>query len=264
MKAFAAWICLLSLCLAVLPRVAAAEGLSREQGDAILEELRKIRVLLEQGPRRPGPPLPAPALQPSVPQEKVTLTLHGDYSLGRADAPVVIVEYTDYQCAFCERFRAETFPEIRKNLIDTGKARFVKRDLPLPAHPGAMKAAEAARCAGDQGKFWEMHDRLSAHFSSLGPDAYARFARELSLDVQEFRSCLDSDRHMADIQASARGAGAIGIGATPSFVVGTISGNVLEGVRITGAQPYGVFEKAITDLLAARPGERAAGSCPKQ
>lgn len=258
MRSMAAWVCLLFLGLVVFPSVGSAESMSREQGDIILEELRQIRTLLERMPRRPGSMQQVPAQQvpgtrdPSA-QEKVVLKLGGDDSLGRADAPVAIVEYTDYQCFFCARFQADTYPGIRKNFIDAGTVRFIRRDLPLASHPEALKAAQAGRCAGDQGKFREMHDLLSANPSILGMDAYERFARELSLDARVFKACVDSDRHLADIRASVEGAAAIGIRSTPSFVIGTVEGDTLEGTRLTGALPYAVFEKAIRDLLKTKP-----------
>jgi protein-disulfide isomerase len=230
-----------------------AEGLSKEQGDAILTELRQIRSLLER-PQRP----PAPAPQGPPPQEKVSLKLGDEYALGRGDAPVTIVEYTDYQCPFCNRFHVGAYPEIRKNFIDTGKVRFIKRDLALDFHPKALKAAQAARCAGDQGKFWEMHDLLSANPETLGPEAYAKFAGDIALDAGTFRSCVESDTHLAAIRGSAQGAAAIGINGTPSFVVGTVTGDTLVGVRIVGAQPYPVFEKAIRESLAPKPGGKPA------
>ena len=229
------------------------EGLSKGQGDAILNELRQIRTLLE---RQQGPPAqqPPPAPEP----EKVTLKLGPDYSLGRGDSPVVIVEYTDYQCPYCSRFHTGAYPEIRKNFIDTGKARFIKRDLALDFHQNALRAAQAARCAGDQGKFWEMHDILSANPDSLGPEAYAKYARDIGLDAGAFKGCIESDRHLADIRGSGQVAAAVGINGTPSFIVGTAKGDTLEGIMIVGAQPYAVFEKVIKEYLAAQPGGKAA------
>jgi len=222
------------------------EGLSKGQGDAILNELRQIRTLLERQQQPPAQPLsPAP--------EKVTLKLGAEYSLGRGDAPVVIVEYTDYECGYCNLFYTVTYPGIRKNFIDTGKARFVKRDLALDFHPNALKAAQAARCAGDQGKFWEMHDILSANPDALGAEAYARYARDISLDAGAFKACTESDKHVEDIRESGKGAGSVGITGTPSFVVGTVTGDTLDGIRIVGAQPYAVFEMVIKEYIAAQP-----------
>ena len=254
MRSFIARVCLVFLCLAVSPCAANAECLSREQGDAILSELRQIRILLERQPRRPGLMQQVPGPQDPAIGEKVVLRLASDLSLGRPDAPVVIVEYTDYRCPACAAFQAETFPRIRKNFIDTGKVRFIKRDLAQDAHPEALKAAQAGRCAGDQGKFWEMHDLLSENPYGPGPEGYARFARELSLDTRAFQACVGGDSHLAEIRASGQGAAAIGIRSTPSFVIGTARGDVLEGIGITGAQPYAVFEKAITDFLGRKTG----------
>jgi len=240
----------LLLCLALVPARAVAEGVTKEQGDAILKELRQIRELLE---RQPRPAANAPQAAPQ--QEKVTLKLGSDPVLGRDDAPVTIVEYTDYQCPYCSRWHTTTFPEIRKNYIDTGKVRFIKRDLPLSFHPNALPAAQAALCAGDQGKFWEMHERLAANPSTLSPETYSRYAQELSLDAKAFQACLMSQKHLAAIRGSERTASALGITGTPSFVVGTVKGDTLEGVMIVGAQPYAAFDRTIREILSSPSGK---------
>jgi protein-disulfide isomerase len=138
------------------PPVAAAatetQGVTREQADAILAELRQIRQLLDKQQQD--------AVQqiPSKVQISVASSWH---AIGRDDAPVTILEFTDLQCPFCRQFHEETFPMIKKNYIDTGKVRFVSRDMPLKAvHPYAQKAAEAVRCAGDQGKYWELRNAI--------------------------------------------------------------------------------------------------------
>ena len=243
-------LCLL-LCLALVPAGASAEGLSKEQGDAILKELRQIRELLGQQ-QRPA----ANAPQPPPPLERATLKLGADYALGRKDAPVTIVEYTDYQCPYCNRWHVTTFPELKKNYIDTGKVQFIKRDLPLPFHPNALPAAQAALCAGDQGKFWEMHERLSANPSTLGPETYSRFAQELSLDAAAFQACLAGEKHVAAIRGKEQAAAAAGINGTPSFIVGTVKGDTLDGVVIVGAQPYAAFDRAIREILAPPAGQK--------
>jgi protein-disulfide isomerase len=228
-----------------------AEGLTREQGDAILNELRQIRTLLGRQQLSPAPQIPPPS-------DKVTLKLGTDYALGRSDAPVTIVEYTDYQCAFCNRFHSSTYPEIKKNFIDTGKVRFIKRDLALDFHQNALKAAQASRCAGDQEKFWEMHDLLSANPNTLGPEAYAKYARDLGLNAGVFKACVDSDKYLTEIRDSGQGASMIGINGTPSFVIGTVKGDNLDGIKVIGAQPYQVFEKVIKGYLARQEGEKPA------
>jgi protein-disulfide isomerase len=240
-----------ALIIVVLAASAFADGLTKEQGDAILHELRQIRTLLE----RQQPPT---AKQPSSVAKKVSIKLQNEYSIGSSDAPVTMLEYTDYQCPYCNRFHTGTYSEIKKNFIDTGKVRFIKRDLALPFHQNALKAAQAARCAGDQGKFWEMHDLLSANPKSLGLEFYTKYASNLGLDATSFKSCIESDKHLADIRESGQGAGAIGITGTPSFVIGTVKDDTLNGVKIVGARPYSVFEKAIKDILATQTGAKAA------
>ena len=122
-----------------------SEPMTREQGDAILKELREIKQLLAK-PQQAQAAKQAPA----APQN---LTVKGDaqYVLGKSDAPLTLVAFTDYQCPYCGRFENTTFLELKKNYIDTGKLRFILRDMPLEFHPFALKAAQSVLCAGDQG-----------------------------------------------------------------------------------------------------------------
>src|SRR5262245_31091471 len=119
----------------------ANETITRSQADDILKELRLIRQLLERQQQPAAPP------RPTVATVAVPFT---DPVLGKKDAPVTIVEFTDYQCTFCQRFHIATFPRLKSKYIDTGKVRFYSRDMPLDFHQNALKAAVAARCAGDQ------------------------------------------------------------------------------------------------------------------
>ena len=133
-----------ALCLAAGGTALAQSGLTKEQGEAILNELRQIRLLLEWQPR-PAAVQPAPAPAPRV---RVSVTPGRDWCRGREDAPLTLVEFSDYQCPFCKRFYATTFGELKRDYIDTGRLRYVSRDLPLANHPQARLAAKAARCAG--------------------------------------------------------------------------------------------------------------------
>src|ERR1017187_2441884 len=131
----------------LLPLGAQDQGITRQQADEILNELRQIRQLLEkQNPKAAAP----------QPQEitRAKLNLEGFAMLGSKDAPITMVEFTDYQCPFCQRFHLSTFSDLKKNYIDTGKVRFYSRDMPLDFHPNALRAAQAARCGGEQGQFW--------------------------------------------------------------------------------------------------------------
>src|SRR6266852_9091619 len=107
----------------------------------------------------------------------------GWYALGRPDAPVTLVEFGDFQCGFCKRFHSDAYGELKRNYIDTGKVRFVSRDLPLEFHPYAMKAAEAARCAGDQQKYWELRDALYSNAAPPSEDVIKKAVETLSLDA---------------------------------------------------------------------------------
>ncbi len=219
-----------------------------------LQVLAASSAAAGDAPGRPGPAAHPPGERPAWSRERVAVALGTEQSLGSPDAPVTVLEYTDYRCPACAGFQARTFPEIKKNFIDTGMVRFLVRDLPADSHPGSLEAAQAARCAGDQGKFREMHDLLSADPFRTEPGGFDRFARSLSLDGEEFRACLAEGRHLDGIREGGQAAASIGIRSVPSFVIGTVKGGVLEGVGIGGAQPYAVFEKAITDFLGGGTG----------
>ena len=236
-------ITLLGFLLLAFSGGAFAEGISREQGDAIINELRQIRQLLGKQQRAEAAPA-APA-----PQERVRLKLGNDYSLGQGDAPLVMVEYTDYQCPYCNRFYTGAFPELKKQYIDTGKMRFITRDFPLDFHPHAMKAAQASRCAGEQGKFWQMKDALMTNSSQLNPELIAVLARDRGLDMAKFSGCMDGGKVAAGIKDGIAQATAIGITGTPSFVIGRVSEGYLDGFLVVGAQPFANFDALAKKLL---------------
>lgn len=226
------------------------EGMTKEQADAILNELRQIRRLLEKqqqvGTAAAAQPPTAPALPDTV---KMKMNSRW-YSLGQRDAPVTLVEFTDYQCPFCKHFHAESFAELKKNYIDTGKLRFISLDLPLEFHPYALKAALAARCAGEQGKFWEMRDTLISNSADLGPEAILKYAQSLPLEMAGFRNCLSTEKYKPEVQRDVADANSLGISGTPTFVLGKSLGEAIEGVRIVGVVPYEIFDSQIKKLLA--------------
>lgn len=173
--------------------------------------------------------------------------------LGREDAPVTIIEFTDLQCPYCARFASSTFPELRRAYIDTGKVRFASRDLPLPFHPFAIPAAVASRCAGEQGHFWEYREALFAAQSRLGQEPYADLARDLGLDLGRFEACRRDGRQEADVRSDQAIARNAGIASTPSFVIGRLIDGRFQGEIISGAQPLEVFRARIEALLATPP-----------
>jgi predicted DsbA family dithiol-disulfide isomerase len=159
-------------------------------------------------------------------------------SRGKADAPVVLVEYTDYQCPFCVRAQP-TIQAIRQRYGDS--VVHVFKNLPLPMHQQARLAAEAALCAGDQGKFWELHDWLFANKDNISLDTLTVQAGELALDVPAFTACVNDGTHRAQVEADTAEANGFGIRGTPGFV--------LNGRVITGAQPLETFIAVIDDEL---------------
>jgi protein-disulfide isomerase len=175
----------------------------------------------------------------------------GELSLGRSDAPLTMVEFTDYQCPYCRRFQAEVWPRLKRNYIDTGKLRYLARDLPLEFHSAAAPAAEAAHCAGEQGKFWDMHAALLAGEMDFASGGIERRARALKLDMTLFGECVARRKYAELIAAHVREADAAGIDGTPGFIVGRASGAVLDGLRVEGALPYEEFAGLLNELLAA-------------
>jgi protein-disulfide isomerase len=235
------------LCAILAPAWAADQpGITREQGDAILNELRSIRQLLEkQAAQRPAVPA-----RPGDPTGPVKLTLENPNWLGDKNAPLTMVEFTDYQCTFCQRFHLTTFPEIRKRYIDTGKVRFLSLDFPLEFHTNATRAAQAARCAGDQGMYWEMRDTLVADSNRLAEADLVSRAQRLNLNLETFRSCLSSEKHLAAVKKEAAEAAAMGISGTPSFVIGKSAPDGVDGVVVVGALPFSEFESKLSGLGA--------------
>ena len=163
-------------------------------------------------------------------------------SKGNPDAPVTLVEFSDFQCTFCKKFWRETLPRLDEKYIRTGRVRFVYRHLAILGPP-SVQAAIAAECAHDQGKFWPYHDRL---FASASPFAYStgnlkRYAEELGLDTASFGSCLDAGRPREKIERETVVGRMIGMTGTPGFLI--------NGGRMIGAQPYEVFERIIEGML---------------
>ena len=224
---------------------------------AVLEELKAIRKLLEQGAR------PQVAAAPAA-DDGADLTLRGidgGAVKGDAEAPLVLVEYTDYQCPFCGRHLANTVPSLASEYVDAGKLRYVLRDMPLESiHPQAFKAAEAARCAGDQGRYWEMHDALFQNQKALGELQLKHYAKGLGLEMAAFEACLDDGRHGDAVRAHIAEAQAAGISGTPTFFLAVEGedGKLETLQKIRGAQPYSAFKSAIDaalDELAKPAGE---------
>jgi len=185
------------------------------------------------------------------PPKSLTLASTGVATLGKDDAPVTIIEFTDYQCPFCGQHARTTLPELRRDFIETGQVRYILRDLPLPMHPFAVKAARAARCAAKEGpeKFWRYHDALFAAQGHLGDSTFPTIARELHLNVAGFTACQQSIALATQVQRDQAEAMHLGLTATPSFVIGpTTSDGKTTGVVLSGALPVGEFRRVIQEI----------------
>ena len=227
------------------PQAPAAAPMSQQQiNEEMLKELRQIRQLLE---RLTQPQQPAPPPQPTT----AKLTNMKGFVLGRPDAPLTMVEFTDLQCPFCRQYVTVTFEQLKKDWIDTGKLRYISRDFPLDFHPQAMPAARAARCSGEQGKFWEMRMALMRNANLLSADYITKTAADLKLDTKAFAACIASPKFDAEIEADTQEGARIGVSGTPSFVLGRTSASGVEGPMIVGALPYATFDAKLKDLLGA-------------
>ncbi len=167
----------------------------------------------------------------------VEIDLEDDAVKGDANAPVTIVEFSDYECPFCGRHFRDTLPSIISNYVDTGKVKIVFKDFPLNFHPNAQKAGEAAECAGEQGKYWEMHDKLFENQQALGVDDLKQYAKDIGLNSGNFDSCLDSGDQADEVRDDLSAGQSVGVSGTPA--------NFVNGILVSGACPYSAFEDAI-------------------
>ncbi|MBW3020605.1 DsbA family protein [Candidatus Woesearchaeota archaeon] len=168
--------------------------------------------------------------------------IENDQIKGDADAPVTIVEWSDFECPFCARFYRDTYLQIKEEYIDTGKVKFVFRDYPLSFHKQAQKASEAAECAGEQGKYYEMHDILFEQGVAGGVSSFKKFAGDIGLNTEQFNECLDSGRMAEEIAKDMADGGKVGIRGTPGFII--------NGELVSGAQPFENFKTIIEKKLA--------------
>ena len=185
-----------------------------------------------------------------------------DVVRGDPKAPITLLEYSDFTCGFCEKFFHETFPKLLSEYIETGKVRFVYRDFPR-GMGSPLRAADAARCAGEQNAYWPMHDRLFNSGGQLAPDNLKQYAKELNLQVEQFSECLASHRYMEDIEKDLQDAGSLGIRGTPAFVLfPTILPEDPHLILIPGAFPYETFKEEIDKLLKLHGGSISSLSLP--
>ena len=181
------------------------------------------------------------------------ISIEGETWVGDAKAKVTLVEFSDYQCPLSGQYFNWTMGQVLDEYVKTGKVKYVFRDFPLESiHPLARKAAEAAHCAGEQGKYWEMHDRFLRTQMSLEAKVLPLHALVLSLNLPKFQQCLDSGAYSARIRESIAAGKKAGVQGTPVFFLGLTDPKGLTlhvSGSVAGAQPYAVFKDAIEKLL---------------
>ncbi len=171
--------------------------------------------------------------------------VEGDQVLGSPDAPVTFIEFGDFQCPFCGRFYAATEKQLIDKYVKTGQVKFIWRDFAFLGEE-SLDAAVAARCAGEQGKFWEYHNYLFEHQNGENQRAFSvsnlkNFARSLNLDTGQFNTCLDSQKYLSAVENETELGRQLGVDGTPSSFV--------NGTHVTGALPFAQFEAVIQDAL---------------
>lgn len=213
--------------------------------EAMQKDLEEIKKLLKTGARA------APQAQVFKEQE-VTIGLSP--FKGEKSATVTLIEYSDYQCPFCARHYRQVMPTLVSEYVETGKLKYVMRENPIPSlHRDAFNASMAALCAGDQDKYWDMHNLLFDNQKALGVANLKSFAETLSLDTAAFNECLDKGKYKKQISDDIASGAKLGVRGTPGFVLGITNPDDPDKANMTtyikGAQSLNNFKRAIDKLL---------------
>ena len=183
----------------------------------------------------------APVIQQPTQAIRYSVDVDDDPALGPVDAPITIIEFSDYQCPFCKRWHDEVLDRLMANYPD--QIRFVYRDFPLTSiHPGAMPSAEAANCAGEQDAYWEYYRAIFTNLYNMDTAGLSQYAVDLGLDTEAFTACMEENRYQAEVEADMQYAISIGVQSTPTFFV--------NGIMVVGALPYESFKQIIDQELA--------------
>jgi len=185
----------------------------------------------------------------------IQVSLDDDPVKGDPNAPFTIIEFSDFQCPFCMKFHTQTLPLIEENYINTGKVKFVYRDFPIQSiHPNAFPAALASECADEQGMFWEFHDMVFVNQKTWerqdvvqSAQTFQQFAADIGLDMESFNTCFATAKYSDEINKDLRDGQVYGVTGTPGFFIGN---EKIGFIKISGAQPYSVFQQVLDDLGA--------------
>ena len=185
--------------------------------------------------------------------------------LGNDSAPIILVEYSDFQCPFCKRFYNDSDEQL-KAWAASGRVKLIFKDYPLPFHPMAAPSANAARCAGEQGKFWEMHDKIFDETTKLSATGTAQYTNDdlkawgadLGLNTTTFDACVDSDKYADNVEANTAEGQSIGVGGTPSFAIGKPGDKVQ---LVVGACPTSAFETVLKAIEEGKSWSQVPSTC---
>ncbi len=194
---------------------------------------------------QPPAATPTPQVRVNPQAQRYEIPTEGDPSLGAEDAPITIIEFSDYECPYCARWYNEVLSQLLRDY--EGKIRFVYKDFPLKSlHANAVSAAEAAHCAGEQGYYWQFHNALFEGAYGMGNPAYEQYAQAIGADLPSFQQCVQERHYAAEVEEDFQFAVQLGVSSTPKFF--------LNGLAVVGAQPYSVFQQLIEqELNGARP-----------
>ena len=223
-----------------------AVGFLENKIDTLSGDLQKLEDTMLTDPQTSG----------TTTESRPVISTDDDPVLGSANAPVTIIEFSDYQCPFCARFHSETLPHIIENYVDAGQVKFVYRDFPIQnIHPNAVPAAVASECAHDQAAFWEYHDRLFEGMNEWGGltladavDRFKTYAADMGLDTEAFAECLDTGKHIQEVTDDYSDGTAYGVSGTPAFFIGN---DQIGYYYLSGARPYPEFQFAIEQILSS-------------
>ncbi len=197
------------------------------------------RITGQQATQQAGQQATQTAVQKAF--RRYDVPVDDDPILGAANAPITIIEFSDYQCPYCLQWHQQVLGRLREAYPD--QVRIVYRDFPLTSiHPEAEPAAEAANCANEQGAFWQYHDKLFSGQYSLSTQTYQQYATDLGLDLVKFNDCINTHRFQAEVQADLDFAVNLGVRSTPTFFI--------NGIAVVGAQPFDIFKQVIDKELA--------------
>jgi protein-disulfide isomerase len=217
--------------------------------EQLRKEIEEIKRLLQEKPTRTDF-----GVRPAGPNV-TSANVHGEPFRGTNTAKIAIIEYSDFACSFCGRYARNIFPRLDEDYVKTGKVKYFFRVLPEPNDTNAWFKARAARCAGDEGKFWEMHDLLFSSQSAKGQEV-VDLAQTLGLDMEKFNACLSSEKYLVNIQRSAAGAKQMGLYGTPAFLIGMVTddGDFVRVKKVLiGAESYDSVKSVLDGLLTPAP-----------